>query len=137
MPITSERQKKQLHQHMTGMECRGDAKMWVRHPQEAAEVLEGYFSGRGFPLRSIGSKSQNGLPSLKHQSSQSTQTASSSKKWEAFSLPGTYSFFIYSVNCSFSLCLALNCCSYYCSSLYPHSIIFLSVSHLVFISTFL
>ena len=57
------RKKKPLHRK-TGRECRGGGRGLARLPQVAAEVLEGYFSDWGFPLRSVRCKPQAGLPSL-------------------------------------------------------------------------
>ena len=53
--IATDRQKKPLHHNETGMECRGGTRGLSGLPWMAAEVPEGYFSGQGFPQRSVGS----------------------------------------------------------------------------------
>ena len=55
----------------------------------AAEVLEGYFIDWGvFPLRSVGSKPQSGLPSLWHRTRKGTQITHICEKLWGFYLPG-------------------------------------------------
>ena len=44
--------------------------------------------GGGFPLRTMGSEPQAGLPSLQHQSQKGAQTTSSCEKQQGFCLPG-------------------------------------------------
>ena len=48
-PITTERQKKILYDHETARECRGCMRGLAGLPWAAAEVVEGYFNGQGFP----------------------------------------------------------------------------------------
>ena len=78
-----------LHHNKMDRECRGSTRGLAGLPRAAAEVLEGYFSGHRVPLRSVGSKSQAGLPSLQHQSWKETQKTSSCEKQQGFCLPGT------------------------------------------------
>lgn len=49
---------------MTCREYKGDMRGLAEFSQAAAEVAEGYLSGLGFPLKSMGSKPQAGFPNL-------------------------------------------------------------------------
>ena len=55
-----------LNMYQNGRDCRGSARGLAGLPWVAAEVLKGYFSGWGFPLRSMGTKPQARLHSLEH-----------------------------------------------------------------------
>ena len=62
-----DRQKKLHHHHVTGRECGGTRRGLAGLPWAAAEVAEGYFSGRGLSPEKCGVQPQAGLPNLQHQ----------------------------------------------------------------------
>ena len=68
-----DRQKKTLQHHMTGRECGRDSEGWLGSHEWQLKFQRGSSVGEGFPLRSVGSKPQSGLPSLQHQSQKGTQ----------------------------------------------------------------
>ena len=83
-----DRQKKPLHHHETSRECRRDVRGVAGLLRVAAEVLEGYFSSQGFPLRSVVFKFQVGIPRLQHQYMREMQITSCCEKQQGFCLPG-------------------------------------------------
>ena len=64
--INMAKQKKTLQHDVTGKECGGDARRLARIPQVAAGMSGDISTANSFPLRSVGSKPQAGLPSLQH-----------------------------------------------------------------------